>query len=51
VEIRGRDITVNAVSLVVDRPCTPHRIADVVAYLLSNEGRGLTGRVIRLDET
>jgi 3-oxoacyl-[acyl-carrier protein] reductase len=50
VEIRGRDITVNAVSLVVDRPCTPHRIADIVAYLLSEEGRGLTGCVIRLDE-
>jgi 3-oxoacyl-[acyl-carrier protein] reductase len=50
-EVRDRDITVNAVSLVLDRPCRPHRIAELVAYLLSREGRGLTGCVIRLDET
>jgi 3-oxoacyl-[acyl-carrier protein] reductase len=49
-EIRERDITVNAVSVVVDRPCTPQRIADIVVYLLCGEGRSLTGRVIRIDE-
>lgn len=50
-ELGERGITVNAVSLVTDRPCAPHRIATVVEYLLSGEGRGLTGRVIRLDES
>ena len=50
VEVSERDITVNAVLLVSDRPCRPHRIADVVAYLLSDEGRALTGRVIRIDD-
>jgi 3-oxoacyl-[acyl-carrier protein] reductase len=50
-EVRERDIAVNAVSLVVDRPCTPHRVADVVVHLLSSEGHGLTGRIIRIDET
>lgn len=50
VELRERDITVNTVRLVVDRPCAPNRIADVVAYLLSEEGHGLTGHVVRIDE-
>jgi 3-oxoacyl-[acyl-carrier protein] reductase len=50
-ELCERGVTVNAVSLVTDRPCAPHRIATVVEYLLSGEGRGLTGRVIRLDES
>jgi 3-oxoacyl-[acyl-carrier protein] reductase len=49
-ELGERDITVNAVSLAVDRPCEPDRIADVVAHLLGDEGRDLTGRVIRTDE-
>jgi hypothetical protein len=42
---------VNAVSLATDRPGAPHRIAAVVEYLLSAEGRGRTGRVIRIDES
>jgi 3-oxoacyl-[acyl-carrier protein] reductase len=50
-ELGERDITVNAVSLMIDQPCAPNRIATVVDYLLSAEGRGLTGRVIRIDET
>jgi 3-oxoacyl-[acyl-carrier protein] reductase len=50
VELGGRNITVNAVAPVVGKPCLPHRIADVVAYLLSDEGHGVTGRVIRIDE-
>jgi 3-oxoacyl-[acyl-carrier protein] reductase len=49
-ELRGRDITVNAVSLELDRPCAPHRIADAIAHLLTDEGHYLTGRVIRIDE-
>ena len=50
VELRERNITVNAVSLDVGRPCVPERIADVVAYLLSDRGRRLTGRVLRVGD-
>jgi 3-oxoacyl-[acyl-carrier protein] reductase len=45
-ELRERDITVNAVSLEVRRPCAPDRVADVVAYLLSEHGHRLTGQVL-----
>jgi 3-oxoacyl-[acyl-carrier protein] reductase len=50
VEVRERDITVSAVSLDVDTPCEPSRVADLVTYLLSASGRALTGRVIRLHD-
>jgi 3-oxoacyl-[acyl-carrier protein] reductase len=49
VDLAGRDVTVNAVSLEVDRPCMPGRAADVVAYLLTDEGHRLTGHVFRID--
>ena len=49
-ELRERDITVNGVVLAVDGPCAPNRIADAVAYLVGDEGHGLTGRMIRIDE-
>ena len=49
-ELRERDITVNAVLLTVGGPCLPDRIADAVVYLLSDEGHGLTGHMIRIDE-
>jgi 3-oxoacyl-[acyl-carrier protein] reductase len=45
-ELRERNITVNAVSLDVHRPCAPDRVADVIAYLLSDDGRRLTGQVL-----
>ena len=45
-ELRERHITVNAVSLEVHRPCAPDRVADVIAYLLSDQGRHLTGQVL-----
>jgi 3-oxoacyl-[acyl-carrier protein] reductase len=45
-ELRERNITVNAVSLDVHRPCAPDRVADVIAYLLSDHGRHLTGQVL-----
>jgi len=45
-ELRERDITVNAVALDVHRPCAPDRVADVVAYLLSDHGHCLTGQVL-----
>jgi 3-oxoacyl-[acyl-carrier protein] reductase len=50
-ELGKRDVTVNAVSLVIDRPCAPHRIATVVDYLLSAEGHGVTGQVIGIGDT
>ena len=49
-ELRERDITVNAVSLEVDMPCAPNRVADVVAYLLTDRGHRLTGHVLRVDD-
>ena len=45
-ELRERDITVNAVALEVHRPCTPDRVADMIAYLLSDHGHRLTGQVL-----
>ena len=49
-ELRERNVTVNAVSLDVGRPCVPERIADVVAFLLSDRGRRLTGQVLRVGD-
>ena len=49
-ELRERNITVNAVALEVHRPCAPNRVADVIAYLLSDLGRCLTGQVLRVDD-
>ncbi len=49
-ELRGRDITVNAVSLEVEMPCAPSRVADVVAYLLTDRGHRLTGHVLRVGD-
>jgi NAD(P)-dependent dehydrogenase (short-subunit alcohol dehydrogenase family) len=46
-ELRERHITANTVSLEVHRPCVPAEVADVVAYLLSQRGHGLTGHVLR----
>jgi 3-oxoacyl-[acyl-carrier protein] reductase len=47
-ELHERNITVNAVSFDVSRPCAPDRVADVVAYLLSDHGHRLTGQVLRV---
>ena len=49
-ELRERDITVNAVSLEVDMPRAPDRVAGVVAYLLTDRGHRLTGHVLRIDD-
>lgn len=46
-ELRERDITVNAVMLEAHRPCDPSGVAGVIAYLLSDHGRRLTGQVLR----
>ena len=50
VELHERDITVNAVSLAADQPCAPNRVADVVAYLLSDQGHHITGEVLRVGD-
>jgi 3-oxoacyl-[acyl-carrier protein] reductase len=49
-ELRERNITVNAVSLEVHRPCAPNRVAGVIAYLLSDHGHCLTGQVLRVGD-
>ena len=49
-ELRERGITVNAVALGVHRPCEPNRVADVIAYLLSDHGHHLTGQVLRVGD-
>ena len=49
-ELRERDITVNAVSLEIDRPCVPDQVADVIAYLLSDHGHRITGQVLRVGD-
>ena len=49
-ELRGRDITVNAVSPAVGRLCQPDRVTDAVAYLLSDHGPRLTGQVLMVGD-
>jgi 3-oxoacyl-[acyl-carrier protein] reductase len=50
VELRERDITVNAVSLEAGRPCAPNEVADVIAYLLCDQGHRITGQVLRVGD-
>ncbi len=49
-ELHERDITVNAVSLETGRPCAPDRVADVIAYLLSDHGHRITGQVLQVGD-
>jgi 3-oxoacyl-[acyl-carrier protein] reductase len=49
-ELRERDITVNGLSLKVDEACAPSKVAEVVTYLLGDDGHGITGHVIQLDD-
>jgi 3-oxoacyl-[acyl-carrier protein] reductase len=51
IELRERDITVNAVCIEVDTSCAPNRVADAVAYLLSDHGHRLTGHVLRVGDS
>ena len=49
-ELREREITVNALTLEVKKACAPNRVAEVVTYLLGNAGHSITGHVIHLDD-
>ena len=49
-ELRERDITVNGVSLDADKSYASRRVSDVIVYLLSDDGRGITGHVIQVDD-
>ena len=49
-ELLERDITVNAVSVEVEKPCSPGRIAEVIAYLVSDDAHAITGQVIHIDD-
>ena len=51
VELCERGITVNALCIDVDTRCAPNRVADVVAYLLSDDGHRLTGHVLRVGDS
>jgi 3-oxoacyl-[acyl-carrier protein] reductase len=49
-ELQERDITVNNVSLDADKTYESRGVADVIVYLLSDAGRGVTGQVIHVDD-
>jgi 3-oxoacyl-[acyl-carrier protein] reductase len=49
-ELHERDITVNAVSPEAGRPCTPDRVTDIIAYLLSDQGHRITGQILRVGD-
>ena len=51
VELRERGITVNALCIDVDTPYAPNRVADVVAFLLSDHGHRITGHVLQVDDS
>jgi 3-oxoacyl-[acyl-carrier protein] reductase len=46
-ELSARDITVNAIALGPGRPATPADIANLVAFLVSDDGHWVNGQVIR----
>jgi 3-oxoacyl-[acyl-carrier protein] reductase len=46
-ELRARDITVNAIALGPEHLASPADIADLVAFLVSEDGRWVNGQVIR----
>jgi len=49
-DLRTRSVTVNGVALDIEKPCAPQRVAEVVAFLLSDEGHDVTGQVLHLDQ-
>jgi 3-oxoacyl-[acyl-carrier protein] reductase len=46
-ELSARDITVNAIALGAERPRTDAAAAELVAFLVSDDGRWVNGQVIR----
>jgi NAD(P)-dependent dehydrogenase (short-subunit alcohol dehydrogenase family) len=48
-ELRGRDITVNSVAPGPKRHTGTGRIANLVAFLISEDGHSVNGQVIRTD--
>lgn len=46
-ELSARDITVNAIALGLERPATSADIANLVAFLVSDDGHWVNGQVIR----
>jgi 3-oxoacyl-[acyl-carrier protein] reductase len=46
-ELSARDITVNAIALGLERPATSADIANLVAFLVSEDGHWVNGQVIR----
>jgi len=48
-ELRGRDITVNAVVLERERPAIVAELVEAVAFLASEAGHGVNGQVIRFN--
>jgi hypothetical protein len=48
-ERRGPDITVNAVAPGSNVQAVPTPVADLVAFLVSGDGHGRSGRVIAVD--
>jgi 3-oxoacyl-[acyl-carrier protein] reductase len=49
-ELSGRDITVNAIALGAERPATPAGIANLVAFLVSEDGHRVNGQVLRASD-
>ena len=49
-ELRARDVTVNVVELGLAGAGGAHTIADIVAFLVSGDGRRLSGRLIRVED-
>jgi 3-oxoacyl-[acyl-carrier protein] reductase len=49
-ELSARDITVNAIAPALERPGAVADVAELVAFLVSVDGRRVNGQVIRAGE-
>ena len=49
-ELRARDVTVNVVALGLAGASDAQKIADIVAFLVSGDGHGLSGQLIRVED-
>jgi len=48
-ELRGREITVNAVAPGLEQPGAETGVANLIAFLVGEEGHWVNGKVIRAD--